>query len=229
MLVNQINELQGITQSGTRKTPESPNTLDEYDFYQLLITQLQNQNPLDPLKPDEFVAQLSQFAQLEAIHNMESHTELLANYQASINNLLALSLLGKEVKAEGNVIYLKEGEQPSLHYSLSAEAEQVAIKIYDSNGNLVRTLDMGQQSDGEHTVLWDGEDDAGHSLPQGEYTFAVVALTADGAEVKADTYVSGKVTGAEFNNDQLYLQLNGTNQIIGLSRILTVNDVTTQE
>jgi len=221
MLVNQINASPEVNQNEKKN---APNTLDEHDFYQLLITQLQNQDPLDPLKPDDFIAQLSQFAQLEAMHNMEDQTKLLANYQASMNNLLALNLLGKEVKAKGDVIHLKESAQPNLYYSLNRDAAQVVIKIYDRNGTLVRTVDMGEQSEGEYTISWDGRDDTGHLLPPGEYTFSVVAITADGASVGADTYISGKVIGAEFNNEHVYLKLEDSNQMIELSQILTINE-----
>ncbi len=200
---------------------KNPNTLDENDFYQILITQLQNQDPLDPLKPDEYVAQLTQFAQLEAVNDVKHMFENLMFYQTSINNLLALNLLGKEVKAEGDIIHLEKDKDATIHYQLLDDAQKVSIHIYNEDGKLVRTIEVGAQSEGEQSIIWDGRDDKGHHLPSGDYTFSVTAIK-DGLSIGVNTYMVGPVTKVEFDNNKLYLTIGESKHLVSLEDIIEI-------
>ncbi|MGD8888475.1 MAG: flagellar hook capping FlgD N-terminal domain-containing protein, partial [Desulfobacterales bacterium] len=92
------------TDSGKELSTIESETLDKDDFLNLLITQLQNQDPLKPTDSVEFTAQLAQFSSLEQLSNVNENLKLLQNFQASINNSQAVALIGKEITAKGNSI-----------------------------------------------------------------------------------------------------------------------------
>ena len=114
-------------------------TLGKDSFMQLLVTQLQYQDPLNPMDNTEFTAQLAQFSQLEAMENMNETMEAMAVLQSSLNNIQALSFIGKTVNATGNTIEYG-GSAVDLGYSLDDDATTVRVSIYNEDGTKVRTL-----------------------------------------------------------------------------------------
>ena len=103
MLTSELNPVStGSTELAASKAP----VLGKDDFLHLLITQLQNQDPLNPTDHTEFTAQLAQFSSLEQLNNVNDNLEALQNYQASTNNSQAVSLLGKEITTNGNFLQL---------------------------------------------------------------------------------------------------------------------------
>ncbi len=222
MIISQTNNVGGVNLNTTGTTNEPSNTLSKEDFYKLLITQLQNQDPLNPLNPDQMLVQISQLGQLEALNNMEDYMKTSIDYQTSLNNLAALNLIGKEVTAQGNIVYLDEDGNVELSYLLNEDAQKVTISIFNQDGEKVRTMEIGTQEAGERSVNWDGRDDEGNLLPSGKYTFKVTATTADNTPVDVITCVTGKVVAAEFDNGNLYLRLEGSDQPITLDQILTI-------
>ncbi len=225
MNINPLNQIQASGLEKTSKKAISPKTLSEEDFYTLLITQLQNQDPLNPMDSQQMLSQISQLTQLNAIKNMEKHIEDMTKYQLSVNNLAALSLLGKEVAAQGNTIHLIEGSNANIQFSLNSDAQDVVLSIYDTNGNQIRTLDIGKQSAGVHTITWDGRDNSGNFVPSGSYKFDVAAVDPNGNPVETSTYMTGKVTEADFDNNTLYLYLQGYNQPVSLDQIVKIKDI----
>jgi flagellar basal-body rod modification protein FlgD len=196
---------------------QASSTMGKDDFFKMMIAQLQNQDPLNPLDGTEFTAQLAQFSSLEQLTNMNDQLEILGLYQASLNNAQSISLIGKEITAIGNAVKV-EGASAELAYNLSESAEQVTIKIYDEGGNLVDTLELGSQQDGENSVTWDCG-----SVEAGNYTFEVSAIDANGNAISAYTLITGEVTGISFQGGFYpYLSVNG--QEILLGNVISVNE-----
>ncbi|MFQ5752983.1 MAG: flagellar hook assembly protein FlgD, partial [bacterium] len=144
---------QAITPTaGQGLLPTSESVLGKDDFLKILVTQLTHQDPINPIKGEEFAAQLAQFSSVEQLHNINSNLEnvldmdLLLNQ--AINNTLATTLIGKEVKSIGNRVSLHEGESVNLHYRLSSPASKVVIEIKDSAGTLVRSVELQNLSEG---------------------------------------------------------------------------------
>ncbi len=164
-------------------------------FLQLLIVQLQNQDPLNPLENQEFIAQLATFNSLDQLISINGKLDAMQAEQLLLSQLGATSLIGKEVITAGNSVSLSEGGEAEIHYSLAAEATRVVVNITDSDGNLVRTLEVGGQGAGEQTVAWDGKDSEGNSLDPGVYTFEVNAFDVSGNGVGVTTQIQGVVTG----------------------------------
>ncbi len=190
------------------------NQLGKDDFLRLLVTQLQNQDPLNPLQGTEFVSQLAQFSSLEQLTNING--SLTQNLQASqmmtqsIGNSLAATLVGKDVRASTNALQYSGTSSLSLGYTLDTAANAVDIKIYDGSGALVRTMNGLSVDAGDHGFTWDGTNDAGQQLGGGKYTFTVDAKDSSGNAVSATPYILGTVSAIRFRSDGTYFVVDGT-------------------
>jgi len=179
-------------------------TLGKDSFMQLLVTQLHYQDPLNPMDNTEFTAQLAQFSQLEAMENMNSTMEAMAVLQSSLNNIQALSFIGKTINANGNTVEY-DGNAVQLGYSLEDDAATVKVSIWNEDGEKVRTLEYGSTTEGTRSVTWDGKDDDGNTCDSGTYRYYVSAYDGSGKSVSASTYSSGTVTGVRYDNGLTYL------------------------
>jgi flagellar basal-body rod modification protein FlgD len=171
-------------------------SLGQEDFLKLLITQLENQDPLNPQDSTEFTAQLAQFSSLEQLTNINTALSNLQTIVFSQNNASITSLLGKSVLSYGNEIPVVSGQSADIKYDLAQDASLVTVDIYDSSDNLVRTISPGSQSAGRQTVTFDGLDSSGNPLASGTYYYKVSATTLEGNSISATSYSSsGTITG----------------------------------
>ena len=169
---------------------------DTFDtFLALLTTQLQNQDPLDPMKSSEFTSQLVQFAGVEQSINTNKKLDQLVELQTSSQLNSAVSFIGKTVEVISDLLLLKDGAA-KVSYGLDRNAAQTIISITDQNGRAVRSV-RGETDAGRHEFEWDGRDSNGLQMPDGVYGFSVVAT--DGDEETIDTIAAsfGRVTGVE--------------------------------
>jgi flagellar basal-body rod modification protein FlgD len=183
------------------------------EFLAMLVTQLQYQDPLDPMDSQAFAAQLAQFTSVEQLtsinSNLESSLETQMLLNQSINNTMSAQLIGLDVRATNDIVQLKDGETTPIMYELPGNADTVTITIYDSNGNIVRTENIGAEQMGEHTYEWDGKNTLGGSLPDGDYTFTVAAKTVEGNDLEVDQFISGTITGIDYVSGQAVILLGG--------------------
>ncbi|OGW55957.1 MAG: hypothetical protein A2Y81_05170 [Nitrospirae bacterium RBG_13_43_8] len=193
------------------QTSSTIKTLGKDDFLKLFVTQLRYQNPLNPLDNNEFTAQLAQFSSLEQLSNMNSQLHDLLLFQNSLQNTLTSNLIGKQVKILGNEIYLKETGE--ISYTPQEDVSKVKISFYDSGGKLVREVNLGQQTAGEKSYVWDGTDNSGSRVPEGHYQVKVEAFDDSGNPVNVSTAVYGTVTGITFDNNITYLIINDSLKI----------------
>lgn len=200
------------------------NTLDSNDFLTLLVTQLKSQDPLNPMDSTQFTAQLAQFSSLEQLRSINSGLETLQLYQASMNNAQALSFIGKNVTVVGNSIAVESGKADSIPFTLAGDAQGVFVAVYDSQGNLVRTIEEGPMSAGEQSVHWDGKDSEGAQVADGQYTFEVTAVDENDAAVSVSPFMVGRVTGVVFRNGATCVVVN--NQEIPIGRVVEINEST---
>jgi len=193
------------------------------DFLKMFIAQLQNQNPLDPMKNEDFSAQLAMFTQVEELENLNKSMEEMINFQASTISALAVGLIGKDVSYQGNGIHLQEGDSGAdLSFELRDDAATVAITITDEEGKAVRTWEVNNLEAGRRTVHWDGMNYEGKAAEAGAYTYVVRAKNLDGDTVSASTFQKGKVTGISFDKGVTFLVVNGDN--VTLAEIVGIKD-----
>ncbi len=190
-------------------------------FLTLLTTQLQNQNPLDPLDTNEFTAQLVQFASVEQQIQQNANLEALLAVQENTQVSGMVAYLGTLAEANGNVLPLTGGHAEAS-YTLGENATSTTIAIRDGGGRVVFTA-SGATSGGTHSLSWNGTDSQGNTLPDGAYSLEVVASRADGTFVDVSTTVFGRVTGASVEGDQVVLSMGDIR--VPMSSVLSVKEV----
>lgn len=184
--------------SGTQSATDR-RQLDENlnQFLSLLVTQLQYQDPLQPMDTNEFTQQLVQFASVEQQIYQNSHLEALLDAQKSLQQVGLTGYLGTDVETGGGEMSLTGGAADGS-YALSASAADVMLTVSDASGNVVRTL-SGERTAGRHAFHWDGRDDQGALLPDGRYTLSAAARSADGSAVPVSLTSFGRVTGIAYD------------------------------
>jgi flagellar basal-body rod modification protein FlgD len=188
-------------------------------FLTLLVTQLQNQDPLNPLDNAEITSQLAQLSTVTGVNKINDTLSSLSTALDANQYMQSAGLVGHDVVVTGNKISLADGAG-KLAYAVKAPADDVTITIKDANGNVVRTIDAGAATADVHFVDWDGKGDNGQSLADGTYTYTVTAVAG---KTSVDTtaltvaHVDGLLPGT--SGGQLQLGSLGT---IGLSQIVEI-------
>ena len=211
-----INELAHTTGSGS--VPDSSSgiqqntALGKEKFLRLLVTQLQNQDPMSPMDGQEFAAQLAQFTSVEQLLNIQQtlveNGRLNGMLAQGINSGVASGLIGHEVEAVSSMLYWDGGGSSTAHIDLGRAASSVEVVLRDSEGNVVRTLDMGALEAGRHEIEWDGRDLNGAAVPKGTYHIEVVTRDAAGDPVQTRTLVGGRVDRVTFGQDGIKLWID---------------------
>ena len=198
------------------------------NFLTLFTTQLQYQDPTNPMDSYELAAQLAQFSTVEELTKLNSKIEDIETYLASLANAEMVNLVGKQVEASGNALQLNDGKITNASFEIGSAAN-VTLRIYNEDGTLVRTQALGQQTTGAHTISWDGRNDAGAKVSNGNYTFKVEAVGADGNAISAQTKVDGIVSSVRLENGVSYLLLGGSNGIkIPATNVIEVSQAAAQ-
>ncbi|EKF49438.1 basal-body rod modification protein FlgD [Thermosipho africanus H17ap60334] len=194
--------------STNSKKQEIKKELDKEAFLELLVTQLKNQDPLEPLKDREFIAQMTQLSTLEQITNMSESVQKFVESSTSLYRAQASSMVGKYAVVKSNVLELSSGTTSTQVFKLESPSH-VILKIYDESGKLVRQEDLGNLSEGMQTFLWDGRSDDGVMLPDGKYTFNLYSVQPDGNLEEISAMDGGKVEAVQFRDNDVYVLVNG--------------------
>ena len=213
-------ELNSVSTGSTEFATSQAQVMGKEDFLHLLVTQLQNQDPLNPTDHTEFTAQLAQFSSLEQLSNVNDNLEELQKFQASANNSQAVSLLGKEITSHGNFLKLADSDSIGCDFSLDRDAAVVVVNIYDSTGEFVKEFKGKNLSAGRHTLVWDGTDRDENPAKDGNYTFEIQAADANDQNVKVTTFFTGIVDTVTFENNTPFL-ISG-DQKIALGDVIQV-------
>jgi flagellar basal-body rod modification protein FlgD len=210
----------------TNTTETLSNSADQIlgkdDFLNLLIAQLQNQDPLNPTEGTEFTAQLAQFSSLEQLSNINDNLKNMELFQSSMTNSQAVSYIGKEITARGNSVQLTQDQPVPCKFDLEADAEVAVISIYDRAGGFLNMFETGPLSAGRQTVFWDGTDSNGNRLADGIYSFEVQAADADSRSINVNELISAMVTGVSFKDNKAHLTT--ALQTIAIEDVLDVSE-----
>jgi len=201
---------------GTGSTSSSSSSVSGSDseqrFLKLLVTQLNNQDPLNPMQNAELTSQLAQMSTVSGIEKLNSTLSGLVSQTGSNQVLQAASLIGYNVLSPGNQIATtapKDGEEPAtvpFAVQLPGTAGDVQVKIVDAAGRTVRTLELGSLAEGVNPVTWDGKADDGSTVPAGNYSFSVVATNA-GTAVEATALTFAQVAAVKQGTHGVTLEL----------------------
>jgi len=155
---------------------EESDALTQEDFFSLLTQQLSYQDPSNPADNDQMIAQMTNFTMAQGITDLNTNFESLASSMTSNSALQASTLVGKQALLESNTLELGESGEAKGSAVAEEAVDNLKIKVTDASGQLVRTIDMGSQAVGAVRFSWDGNNESGERLPEGEYT-----ITAEGS------------------------------------------------
>jgi flagellar basal-body rod modification protein FlgD len=194
--------------------PSEPSTagstaLGQDAFLRLLTTQLQYQDPSNPVKNEDFVAQLAQFSSLEQLTTANAQLEGVYAALAAMNNASMAALVGTDVVARGDgFTYAGEGEQ-TLHFDAPTDLSNATVTVYDEDGNVVWTGDLGETEAGEGTFTWDGRDASGNQAPPGDYHFSVSGTDAAGNPIEVEEHIVGTITEMDYSTGSPLPSIDG--------------------
>ena len=206
--MSDISAVTGQDVANSKATSAGLGLADNFDnFLTLLTTQLQYQDPLEPMDPNEFTDSLVKLTAVEQSIATNLNLEKLITAFNANKSASVVSFIGKQVEAPGNASLLKEGSA-KWSYTLLDNTETTTIKVLDASGTAVYTT-SGQLSTGAHDFEWDGNDNSGVPKPDGVYSIIVNALDADGNDVASTTSFVGVVSGVETFDDQIVFDVGG--------------------
>ncbi|UYA61060.1 flagellar hook assembly protein FlgD [Pectobacterium colocasium] len=184
-----INDTSSATKTqSTSSTTSSVGTTSsaadlQNQFLTLLVAQLKNQDPTNPMSNDQLVSQL---AQLNTVSGIEKLNTTLGSISGQINNnqsMQATTLIGHSVMIPGKDILVGKETSTPFGVELEKAAEVVTVTINDATGKAVRTIELGTLSAGVHSFNWDSKLSDGTVAPDGAYTFTVAASTGGAQQV----------------------------------------------
>lgn len=188
------------------------NDLGKNEFLELLVAQLNNQNPLEPQENGEFIGQLAQFSTVEGVEKLNSSMEtILSGYQSS-QALQASSLVGRKVIVPTDKAVVDTSETFKASLILPTSSSNVYVNVYDDAGAVVNRINMGPQEAGNVSFMWDGKDASGNTLPPGTYKFEAQA-TYNGETKGLYTLLPANVDSVTLGGNELLLNLAGLGSV----------------
>jgi len=174
------------------------------EFLNLLTTQLQNQDPLNPMDSKEFTNQIVQFSQVEQAINTNQKLDNLVSLQLSTIASSALDYVGMDASYLSAEMSF-DGQTPiDITYALAEEAVESKVNIYDETGQLVYSS-VAPSSTGQNKFKWNGEVTGGGTAEPGTYSIEIAAFNGEGEQIDTSTVVSGRVRGIETQNGVVFL------------------------
>jgi flagellar basal-body rod modification protein FlgD len=205
MLIGGSTESAATSEGTQSATAKAKLDADLNRFLNLLVTQLKNQDPLDPMDANEFTTQLVQFASVEQQIAQNSNLEKLLKLEQTKAISSLVDFIGTTVEAEGRKVPLEAGNA-EFTYTMPVGAAKGTITITNGSGLTVFKTDADIAA-GKHTFVWDGRNSFGIAQPSGTYSVLVSGLDAAGNLLPIPHTIWGRVTGANVENGQASLTL----------------------
>lgn len=181
----------------TKKRRVPKNKLEKDDFLKLFVTQLQNQDPLNPDDGAELAAKLAQFNSVEQLMNVNKSLESLAGAQSEDRSMQLAGIIGKEVTIDGGRLRIAGGQLSDAEFTIQQPASNTSLEVRDATGTVVRTMPLGSLPAGTHNLGWDGLKADGYRVPDGAYTYEITARNGKGMEMPVSITSKVKITGVD--------------------------------
>lgn len=218
-LFQAINKANGIDSSGQSVQNKTSNTAQQMQdqFLTLLMAQLQNQDPLNPLENSELTSQLSQINMVSGIQSVNTSLQTLLKSFNDSQSLQAAALIGKNVLVPGNSLPLAVDEQGKVSGAIAGvvlenPADKVTITIKNASGEVVSVNELGAQKAGIVNFSWDGKDSKGNVMAAGNYTYSVEA-TVNNEKIIAQPMHYGTVYALSRDNGGSFVLDLGSSKV----------------
>jgi len=208
------------TSTGTTDNAASQLSGNFDTFLTLLTTQLQNQDPTNPMDSNQFTQELVEFSGVEQQINTNNNLQTLISLQQGSAGTAATGYLGKTITVTNGQAALQNGEA-DWSYALGSSAAANTLTVSNSAGQVVYTT-AGQTTEGQHDFSWNGEDNNGNQLPDGTYTLAVNATDSTGAAVTSATASEGVVSEVNMTTGTPELMIG--QMAVPLADVSAIND-----
>ena len=207
-MVASVTTTSGSSTASTAAATSAASATAESDrFLKLLVAQMKNQDPLNPMDNAQVTTQMAQISTVSGIEKLNSTLESFSKAQS----LQGVNMIGHEVLAPGNFINLSSGAA-AAGFDLPSKADSVSVNVLDSSGNVVRKLDLGAKDTGVSTFSWDGKNTDGTALADGTYSFQVAA-TASGKTVVPTALAVGTVVSVIMDSTGSSLSVTGMGKV----------------
>jgi len=214
---NTLNQAQSSLRNQATHSNSDSGELKKNDFMNLFLTQVSNQNPTDPMDSGAMMTQLSQLGSMEQLENLNKQMGKLNDTQNQISGMQTLKYLEKDVLTGARNITMDKGSSKPLYYNLDQEVDSLKVLIEGKDGAPLFTEDLGLSAAGRHQFIWDGENNEGVKMPDGEYKINLMAIYPDGSSAAISTYNSGRVSQIDYMNGQPFVKIN--------DRLVPINEI----
>lgn len=199
--------------NGTKSTDTAKSGVQNTEdrFLKLLVTQMKNQDPLNPLDNAQVTSQMAQLSTVSGIEKLNTSLEAMSASFMANQSLQAATMIGHSVLVPGNNMTLKGGTAIA-GVDLQGAADKVVVTIKDKSGFVVQSFDMGAQKAGTIPFAWDGKTNGGQAAADGSYTFEVKA-TQGTDKVTADKLALGLVNSVTLGTTGVNLDVAGLGSV----------------
>lgn len=187
------------------KQREAVKKLGKDEFFKIMVTQIQHQDPLKPYNNEEMAAQMAQFTSLEQMVNVNQNLEKLAQAQQPIANMGAANLIGKYVTADASRVRHTEGKYSDLKFELPNDAAKVHVALLNERGETIREFDQENAKKGPVSIQWDGKKSNNMAAPTGTYLMQIGAQDERGRQIQVQTAKTDIVHGVAFEGKETVL------------------------
>ena len=202
-LINALTSSTSTTAASSSASSLSSLTAD--DFLKLLLVELKNQDPTDPVKTSDMLQQFSTLSQVAQSEKNTAYLKSLDEYASSLSNSQAVSYLGKTISYSCDEVTVSSGTGGNLSFDLASNASDVTATVYNSSGTTVRTIDLGSLSSGSYTYSWDCTNSNGTTVSDGTYSVKYSATGTSGNSISVTTSGTATVTGVVYKSGVAYL------------------------
>jgi flagellar basal-body rod modification protein FlgD len=212
-----VSALTASSSSSAASAPGAVTATEQQDrFLKLLVTQMKNQDPLNPLDNAQVTTQLAQINTVTGIEKLNKTVESLSTSMLASQSTQGAAMIGRQVYATGSYLNLADGKAVGA-VNLTQPADRVYVSIADSAGTIIRRMELGSAGTGMSGFQWDGKTDAGTTAAAGQYVFQVVAASGN-KSIPAEPVTLGKVDGVSLTSSGMKLNLQGGGSV-GMSDV----------
>lgn len=197
--------------------------MDKDAFMKLMLAQMKNQDPTNPLKSHEMAAQLAQFSSLEQLQNVNTTLDDIKKGQKPSETFQALNFIGKSVAGDSaKIVRVKGDTNHDFNFVLPEDAKEININVKNDLGESVRKIRLNDFKKGENSFNWNGKDERDLVARVGEYTFDIEAKDALGKKLHVKTDFDGVITGVNYTPEGPILLVG--NQTVKLKDVKKIVD-----